>query len=46
MLTRMQSGEMPDETRLSLSGKGDLAIDFVTHRAGGDAIDAAALSNA
>jgi type VI secretion system protein VasG len=46
MLTRMQSGEMPDETRLSLSGEGDLAIDFVTHRAGGDAIDAAALSNA
>lgn len=41
MLTRMQIGEMPDEARLSLTGDGDLAIDFVVHRASVDSVDAA-----
>ncbi|GLQ48625.1 type VI secretion system ATPase TssH [Dyella flava] len=31
ILLRMQSGEMPDEARLSLSESGGLVIDFVNH---------------
>jgi type VI secretion system protein VasG len=46
VLTRMQTGDMPDETRLSLSEGGGLAIDFVVHRVRGDTTDAAILSDA
>ncbi|HTC27146.1 hypothetical protein [Dyella sp.] len=46
VLTRMQTGDMPDETRLSLSEEGNLAIDFVVHRANVDTIKAATPSEA
>ena len=45
ILSRMQTGDMPDETRLGLTEEGDLTIDFVAHRTSVDTIDAAAPSN-
>ena len=45
ILSRMQTGDVPDETRLGLTEEGDLAIEFVAHRTSVDTIDAAAPSN-